>query len=79
MSGSISKFQICFELQMYQYLKEVYKYFTSYKYANILPYVEEVYKFFTSYKHINIQNKYIDIQKVYIKYINIFKEVYQYL
>ena len=43
MSGSISKFQICFELQVYQYLKEVYKYFASYKYVNILPYVKEVY------------------------------------
>ena len=39
----MSKFQIFFELQVYQYLKEVYKYFRSYKYVNILPYVKEVY------------------------------------
>ena len=43
---TISKFHICSELQVYQYLKEIYKSFTSYKVINILPYVKEVYLIF---------------------------------
>ena len=40
----MSKFQICFELEVYQYLKKKYiNILQSYKYVNILPHVKEVY------------------------------------
>ena len=88
----MSKFQICFELQVYQYLKK--------KYINILQvtsmsicergilifYKLQVYKYLKQVcryskvciKYINILKKYINIyQKKYIKIQNKYRDIFK--